>query len=172
MVQLSTQPPLVMKSRSFSVRSMVLLFITNGGCVESCTIGSQDKAAGFDPTIKPGNGWDLCAHRAAFHAAAVGDDQQIILGQVDIGSLARVLHGDRACQLAALLDIELDIGDLGVQFHYNTKVTNIEFELTGGKKQARTICLLVDDEAERVDLTENDLVFITNGGCVESTSIG
>ena len=60
----------------------------------------------------------------------------------------------------------------GVRFHYNTKVTNIEFELTEGKKQARTICLLVDDEAERVDLTENDLVFITNGGCVESTSIG
>ena len=29
----------------------------------------------------------------------------------------------------------------GVRFHYNTKVTNIEFELTGGKKQARTICL-------------------------------
>ena len=60
----------------------------------------------------------------------------------------------------------------GVRFHYNTRVTDIEFELTGGKKQARTICLLVDDEAERVDLTENDLVFITNGGCVESTSIG
>ena len=60
----------------------------------------------------------------------------------------------------------------GVRFHYNTKVTNIEFELTEGKKQARTICLLVDDEAERVDLTENDLVFITNGGCVENSSMG
>ena len=44
----------------------------------------------------------------------------------------------------------------GVRFHYNTKVTNIEFELTKDKKQARTICLLVDDEAERVDLTEKD----------------
>ena len=42
-----------------------LLFITNGGCVESCTIGSQDKAAGFDPTIKPGNGWDLWKKIAA-----------------------------------------------------------------------------------------------------------
>ena len=60
----------------------------------------------------------------------------------------------------------------GVRFHYNTKVTNIEFELTEGKKQARTICLLVDDEPERVDLTENDLVFITNGGCVENSSMG
>ena len=60
----------------------------------------------------------------------------------------------------------------GVRFHYNTKVTNIEFELTGGKKQARTICLLVDDEAERVDLTENDLVFITNGCCTDTSCYG
>ena len=42
-----------------------LLFITNGGCVESCTVGAQDKAAGFDPTIKPGNGWDLWRRVAA-----------------------------------------------------------------------------------------------------------
>ena len=42
-----------------------LLFITNGGCVESCTMGAQDKAAGFDPTIKPGNGWDLWKKIAA-----------------------------------------------------------------------------------------------------------
>ena len=42
-----------------------LLFITNGGCVESCTVGAQDKAAGFDPTIKPGNGWDLWKKIAA-----------------------------------------------------------------------------------------------------------
>ena len=60
----------------------------------------------------------------------------------------------------------------GVRFHYNTKVTNIEFDCADGKKQARTICLLVDDHEERVDLTENDLVFITNGGCVENSSIG
>ena len=42
-----------------------LLFITNGGCVESCTVGAQNKAAGFDPTIKPGNGWDLWKRIAA-----------------------------------------------------------------------------------------------------------
>ena len=36
-----------------------LLFITNGGCVESATIGSQTKAAAWDPQIEPGNGWDL-----------------------------------------------------------------------------------------------------------------
>ena len=42
-----------------------LLFITNGGCVESCTVGAQNKAAGFDPAIKPGNGWDLWKRIAA-----------------------------------------------------------------------------------------------------------
>ena len=35
------------------------------GCVESCTVGAQNKAAGFDPTIKPGNGWDLWKRIAA-----------------------------------------------------------------------------------------------------------
>ena len=36
-----------------------LLFITNGGCVENSSIGSQNEAAKFDPELKPGNGWDL-----------------------------------------------------------------------------------------------------------------
>jgi len=47
------------ESRTIDLTENDLLFITNGGCVESCTIGAQDKAAGFDPTIRPGNGWDL-----------------------------------------------------------------------------------------------------------------
>ena len=53
------------ESRTIDLTENDLLFITNGGCVESCTIGSQDKAAGFDPTIKPGNGWDLWKKIAA-----------------------------------------------------------------------------------------------------------
>ena len=36
-----------------------LVFITNGGCVESSTMGSQTKAAAWNPLIEPGNGWDL-----------------------------------------------------------------------------------------------------------------
>ena len=36
-----------------------LVFITNGGCVESTSIGSQDQPAVFNPTLRPGNGWDL-----------------------------------------------------------------------------------------------------------------
>ena len=54
----------------------------------------------------------------------------------------------------------------GVQFHYDTKVTNIAFDCAGSKKQATRIDILHDGQESSIDLTENDLVFITNGGCV------
>ena len=95
----------------------------------------------------------------------------------------------------------------GVQFHYNTKVENVEFAIGGGdgpvrgntsvgqdeillaqaqsgvfarnpfssktRKQATRIDITgADGETIGIDLTENDLVFITNGGCVENSSMG
>ena len=60
----------------------------------------------------------------------------------------------------------------GVQFHYNTKVVNVAFDCAGGKKQATRIDILRDGREDCIDLTENDLVFITNGGCVENSTIG
>ena len=60
----------------------------------------------------------------------------------------------------------------GVQFHYDTKVTNIAFDCAGGKKQATRIDILHNGQEESIDLTENDLVFITNGGCVENSTLG
>ena len=60
----------------------------------------------------------------------------------------------------------------GVQFHYNTRVVNVEFDIRPGRKQAKRIELETDSWRKLVDLTENDLVFITNGGCVENSSLG
>ncbi len=60
----------------------------------------------------------------------------------------------------------------GVQFHYGTKVENVLFEITENKKQAKTIVIIKDGKEENIDLTENDLVFITNGGCVENSTFG
>lgn len=59
-----------------------------------------------------------------------------------------------------------------VQFHYNTKVVNVEFDIQPGRKLAKSISLLVDGQSEEIDLTENDLVFITPGGCVENSALG
>lgn len=60
----------------------------------------------------------------------------------------------------------------GVKFHYNTKVVNVEFDIKADKKQATKIELIMNGETSFVDLTENDLVFITNGGCVENSAMG
>lgn len=60
----------------------------------------------------------------------------------------------------------------GVVFHYNTKVVNVEFDVTSNRKQATRIEIETEGETRFVDLTEDDLVFITNGGCVENSAMG
>ena len=60
----------------------------------------------------------------------------------------------------------------GVQFHFGVKVVNVEFDCTPERKQATRIDVIRDGNEESIDLTENDLVFITNGGCVENSAIG
>lgn len=60
----------------------------------------------------------------------------------------------------------------GVQFHYGVKVENVQFQCTPEKKKATRIDIIRDNKAEAIDLMENDLVFITNGGCVENSSLG
>ena len=60
----------------------------------------------------------------------------------------------------------------GVQFHYGVSVTNVLFDISAGKKQARRIELLRDGKEESIDLTENDLVFYTNGSNVENSTYG
>ena len=42
-----------------------LVFITNGGCVENSTMGSQNKPAEFRTEIKAGGGWDMWRKIAA-----------------------------------------------------------------------------------------------------------
>ena len=60
----------------------------------------------------------------------------------------------------------------GVAFHYNTRVANVEFQVESDRKQATRIEIVTEGETRYVDLTEDDLVFITNGGCVENSAMG
>ena len=60
----------------------------------------------------------------------------------------------------------------GVDFQYNTKVVNVEFDIRNGRKAARRIVLQREGRGDAIDLTDNDLVFITNGGCVENSAYG
>ncbi len=71
-----------------------------------------------------------------------------------------------------ILPMKKYLESAGVVFHYNTKVVNVEFDCTRDKKQAKRITVIHDSQQNYIDLTENDLVFITNGGCVENSTYG
>jgi len=60
----------------------------------------------------------------------------------------------------------------GVQFHYNTQVVNVEIELVPGKKVARKIVYDEKNVRKEIGLTEDDLVFVTNGSITECTTYG
>ena len=42
-----------------------LVFITNGGCVENSSMGSQNMPATYNTELKPGGGWDMWRKIAA-----------------------------------------------------------------------------------------------------------
>lgn len=60
----------------------------------------------------------------------------------------------------------------GVQFHYGVKVLNVLFDIDHGKKTAKTIVIERQGQTEQIGLTENDLVFYTNGSNVENSTYG
>lgn len=71
-----------------------------------------------------------------------------------------------------ILPIVKYLEEHNVQFHYDTQVVNVEFDIKGDKKQAKRIVWIRDKKEDGIDLTENDLVFISNGGCVENSMLG
>lgn len=60
----------------------------------------------------------------------------------------------------------------GVEIRFGTEVTNVRFEKKDGKKIARAIECKIGGAASEIPLTEDDLVFITNGSCTEGTIYG
>lgn len=60
----------------------------------------------------------------------------------------------------------------GVTFQYDTEVTDIALDLSGGKKVATKITMTVGGEEKTVDLTPDDLVLVTNGSITESSTYG
>ena len=60
----------------------------------------------------------------------------------------------------------------GVDFIYSTQVLDVEFDISQDKKVAKSIIFSRNGNTDQIDLTENDLLFITNGSCVENSSMG
>ena len=60
----------------------------------------------------------------------------------------------------------------GVKIEYGVDVKNVVIEDKGGKKVARKLELLKDGKRDTIDLMEDDLVFITNGCCTDTSCYG
>ncbi|MEO1772364.1 oleate hydratase [Candidatus Enterococcus ferrettii] len=62
--------------------------------------------------------------------------------------------------------------DQGVDFQYETKIENIEVDIQSDSKTAKKIMMTKAGKAETIDLTQKDLVFVTNGSITESSTEG
>lgn len=63
--------------------------------------------------------------------------------------------------------------DQGAKFEYGVTVKDVDFDITDEKKVATKLVMENSKGEDRsIDLSENDLVFITNGSMTESTSYG
>lgn len=60
----------------------------------------------------------------------------------------------------------------GVQFDYGVRVTNVVFDCGTARKFANRIDIVREGQEDSIDLTAEDLVFITNGSIVENTGMG
>lgn len=59
-----------------------------------------------------------------------------------------------------------------VNFIYNTKVVDVEFEKNNNEKRAKRIIIEQNQTLSQIDLLDTDLVFITNGSCTENSTLG
>lgn len=62
--------------------------------------------------------------------------------------------------------------DEGVDFQYETQINNIQVDIDVETKVARNILLTKGEETQEISLSENDLVFVTNGSITESSTQG
>ncbi|MQS89521.1 oleate hydratase [Companilactobacillus mishanensis] len=68
--------------------------------------------------------------------------------------------------------IETFLKNKGVDFQYNTEVKNVKVDTSNNSKVATAIEMISEGEEKTIDLTDQDLVFVTNGSITESTTYG
>ncbi len=62
--------------------------------------------------------------------------------------------------------------DHGVKIEYGVDVKNVIIDTVGSKRVAKQIVYVKDGEKQTIDLIEEDLVFITNGCCTDTSCYG
>ena len=91
----------------------------------------------------------LAADGAVLDTAAVGDEQQVVFGQVDGLLLPVALHHDAARLLALAVDVKLHIHDLGVVEELHAVALEV-----AGHRQDDGFILVVAREAQRLEVRQ------------------
>ena len=71
-----------------------------------------------------------------------------------------------------VLPLKKHLESKGVNFVFNTTVTDLDFDIAEGQKTVTAIHLDKEGKAETITITADDLVFFTNGSMTENSSLG
>ena len=71
-----------------------------------------------------------------------------------------------------VLPLKKHLENQGVNFVFNTTVTDLDIDITGDKKLVKAIHLKKENKDEIIKTDENDLIFFTNGSMTENSSMG
>ena len=71
-----------------------------------------------------------------------------------------------------ILPLQKYLEDCGVDIITETKVTDVRFSVSDGVKRAVSITVQDGDGERVIFLSDDDLLFITPGGCVENSTLG
>lgn len=90
-------------------------------------------------------------------------------GLPDLSALKFTKYNQYESLILPLVDF---LQEHDVKFEYGVRVENVLFNFLPGKMVAHQLVLVRNGKEETMDLTENDLVFVTNGSCTESSALG
>jgi oleate hydratase len=71
-----------------------------------------------------------------------------------------------------ILPLQNYLASHGVVFDFNVEVTNVLFDINSEKKVAKEVDYTKDGKDEKIELSEDDLLFITNGCCTDVSCYG
>jgi len=73
---------------------------------------------------------------------------------------------------SVVVPLQRYLEDKGVKFALQNQVIDIDFEITPERKRATTLHIKTLNGMKKIDLTDEDYCFMTNGSITESTDIG
>ncbi len=93
----------------------------------------------------------------------------LLPGFNQLGGIMRTVYNQYD---SVVLPVETWLKEQGVNFHLQSQVTDIDFDITRSQKRATAIHYVTASTTETIEVTESDLLFVTLGSMVENATTG